>query len=283
MALRNTLKQAATPEETDIQDGFSGMIASTSSPARAPMNRPAFLLVITPLLILLAHDAAVLPHEFGHSFMAWALGIKSAPLAIHWGGTSLANVLLLVHIDENVDYAAALHAGDNWQVALVAFAGPGLANGGLYLASRWMMAKRIVRSPLATWCLFWFLFMNLANLFDYVPIRTFSPWDDVAHFRWATGVSPWVVYVIGGYAVLAAIIDFYRRVLPSSLNAGGLDQPVQRGSILLIATTLLFGYFAIPGFLVPDDVSHVIAGTSIMSIPVVLWATFASTVVRPGG
>ena len=215
--------------------------------------------------------------------MAWALGIKSDPLAIHWGGTSLANVLLLVHIDENVDYSAALHAGDNWRVALAAFAGPGLVNGGLYLASRRMLAKRPLRSPLATWFLFWFLFMNLANLFDYVPIRTFSPWDDVAHFRRATGVSPWVVYGIGGYAVLAAIIDFYRRVLPSSLNAGGLDEPVQRAGILLVVTLLLFGYFAIPGFLVPDDVSHVIAGTSIMSIPVVLWATFTSIIVRPRG
>jgi hypothetical protein len=282
MALRDALKRSVAPKEAAIQDGLRKWSSPMSSLARAPSDRPAFLLAITPLLILLAHDAAVLPHEFGHSFMAWALGIKSDPLVIRWGGTSLANMLLLVHIDENVDYSAALHAGKNWQVALAAFAGPGLANGGLYLASRWTLAKRPSRSPLATWCLFWFLFMNLANLFDYVPIRTFSPWDDVAHFRWATGVSPWVVYIIGGYAVLAAIIDFYRRVLPLSLNATGLDQPVQRAGILLIVTMLLFGYFAIPGFHVPDDVSHVIAGTSIMSIPLVLWATFPSIIVRPG-
>ncbi|MET0745836.1 MAG: hypothetical protein ABWY78_20865 [Microvirga sp.] len=256
-------------------------MGATSNPARALWDRPAVLLAVTPLLILLAHAAAVLPHEFGHSFMAWALGIKPDPLAIHWGGTSLVNVLLLVHIDENVDYAAALHAGDDWRVALVAFAGPGLANGGLYLVSRWMVGNRIVRSPFTAWCLFWFLFMNLANLFDYVPIRTFSPWDDVAHFRWATGVSPWAVYITGGYAVLAAVIDFYARVLPASLNACGLDQPTQRAAVVLVATMLLFGYFAIPGFLVPDDVSHVIAGTSIMSIPLVLWAMLTPRVLRP--
>src|SRR6516165_7582866 len=96
----------------------------------------AWLLASTPVVLLLTHYAAVLPHELMHSIVAWLLGIKANPLIIDWGGTSILNILLLIHIDENVDYTAALAAGKRWQVALIAFAGPGLANGGLYLLSR---------------------------------------------------------------------------------------------------------------------------------------------------
>ncbi len=252
----------------------------TLTQPRTLLDRPAFLLAATPLLILLSHYAAVLPHEFSHSIMAWLLGLKSDPLAIDWGGTSLLNILLLIHVDENVDYSTALDAGKHWQVALVAFAGPGLANVGLYLAARFVMAKRVLMSRFAIYCLLWLLFMNLANMFDYVPMRTFSPWDDVAHFRLATGVSPWVIYVVAGYAVLAAIIDFYRCALPASLDASGIQRPVPRACLLVLMTILLFGYFAIPAFRVPDEISHVMGGTSLMSIPVVIWASFAVVVWR---
>lgn len=101
-------------------------------------------------MLLLTHALAVLPHEFAHSIVAWLFGLKSNPLHIDWGGRSLLNILLLIHIDENVDYTAALHAGKDWQVALVAFAGPGLANGGLYLLSRRLIrSPRLARSPVA--------------------------------------------------------------------------------------------------------------------------------------
>jgi hypothetical protein len=258
----------------------AAMIETAPTPPRYLLDSPAFLLAATPVLILLAHYIAVLPHEFSHSFMAWALGLKSDPFAIDWGGTGLLNILLLIHVDENVDYSMALHAGRNWQVALVAFAGPGLANGSLYLTARLMMAKRLFTSPLLAYCLIWVLFMNLANLFDYVPIRTFSPWDDVAHFRLATGVSPWPIYIIGGYTVLAAIIDFYCRALPTSLDISGIVSVAPRAALLFLMTALLFGYFAIPAFRVPDEVSHVIGGTSVMSIPVVIWASFVLIVNR---
>ncbi len=41
-----------------------------------------------------------LPHEYAHSFMAFALGFKSHPLVIHFGGTNLFNLLPLTEIRE---------------------------------------------------------------------------------------------------------------------------------------------------------------------------------------
>jgi hypothetical protein len=76
----------------------------------AARTRTARLLAATPLVLLLTHYAAVLPHEFSHSVVAWVVGIKDQPGNVDWGGTSLLNVLGLVDIYENVDYRAALAA-----------------------------------------------------------------------------------------------------------------------------------------------------------------------------
>lgn len=238
---------------------------------RITQSTVTWLIVLTPIILLLTHYAAVLPHELSHSVLAWIIGIKDTPLNLDWGGDSLLNILLLIHIDENVDYPTALAAGKNWQVALVAFAGPGLINGGLYcLSRRFIFAPSIASRPIVAYVFFWFLFINLANLYDYIPIRVFAGDGDVHHFILATGISPWVVYVVGGDLVLWAIIDFYRVVLPRSLNVtvGGFQ--IARAIVLVVATGLLFGYFATPAFEEPDSVSIFMARTSVMIIPVVI-------------
>ena len=89
----------------------------------------AGFVVASLICILLAHYAAVLPHEYAHSFMAFALGYKSDPLVIHFGGTSIGNLVSLININEQVDYAAMFARGDGAAAALTGFAGPGLANG----------------------------------------------------------------------------------------------------------------------------------------------------------
>ena len=267
-------------------DALDPSAVDRARPAGAPLGadrRTAWLLAATPLVLLLTHYAAVLPHEFAHSVVAWLVGIKDQPGNVDWGGTSLLNVLGLVDIYENVDYRAALDAGRFWQVALVAFAGPGLANGGLYLLSRRFIASpRLADRPLAAYVLFWFLLMNLANLYDYVPIRAFAADGDVAHFRWGSGASPWLVYAVAGYLVLWAIIDFYWKVLPASLDVVGFAAPAARATVLVVATALLFGYFAIPGLLEPDPVSQFIARTSLLAVPAVVAANWRRVVGRDG-
>lgn len=240
--------------------------------------RVGWLLAATPVMALLAHYAAVIPHEFAHSIMAWLLGIKDQPGNITWGGTSLLNVLLLANIDENVDYQAALDAGKHWQVALTAFAGPGIANVSLFLISRSLITKPWFRTrPVAANFLFWFLLMNLGNMYDYVPMRVFVDQvdSDVYDFILGTGVSPWVIYVVGSYLVLWAIVDFYRNVLPLGLELSDFVTPMARGVTLVVATMVVFGYFANPSLLVGSDLRlQVLAATSIMAIPpiiILLW------------
>jgi hypothetical protein len=230
----------------------------------------------TPVLLLLTHDLAVLPHEFTHSFLAWILGIKSDPLDIDWGGTSIGNILLLLHIDENVDYQAALAAGDT-----VALSGPLLANGGLYLLFRWLIGRRAVRSrPVLSYAVFWLVVMNLANIWCYIPMRAFADDGDIRHFIWATDASPWLMYIIVGYLVVWGLIDFYHRVVPLALESATISPPPARAIVLIEATTVIFGYFAIPGFLESDPVSQVIAGTSALMIPPIVLLQWRRTVLQ---
>jgi len=45
---------------------------------------------------------AVLPHEFGHSLMAWMWGIKSDPWKITWGYGGIGDILPLLGVGEKV-------------------------------------------------------------------------------------------------------------------------------------------------------------------------------------
>ncbi|MDQ0643458.1 hypothetical protein [Microbacterium murale] len=240
------------------------------------------MLASTPLVLLVTHYLAVLPHEFTHSILAWALGIKENPWLIDWGGDSLLNILLLVHINENVDYHSALDAGKTFTVAVVALSGPVLANGGMFLIFRKLSTTAWVKArPFAAWIVFWFIVVNLGNLWCYIPIRAFAADGDFRHFIWATGASPWLLYVIVGYLVLWALIDFYRHVLPNALDTCGLLPTWPRAIVLVVSTCVIFAYFAIPGFLETDAVSLFIAGTSVMVIPPVILVTWRRVMATP--
>jgi hypothetical protein len=58
-----------------IVDAGGAILADSSPPSRSAW----WLLAATPAIVMLTHYAAVLPHEFGHSFMARITGVKSDP------------------------------------------------------------------------------------------------------------------------------------------------------------------------------------------------------------
>src|SRR5713226_6197420 len=134
--------------------------------SRPEMFSKAGFVVACLICILLAHYAAVLVHEYAHSFMAFALGYKSDPLVIHFGGKRVANLLLLININEQVDYAAMFARGDGPAAALIGFAGPGLANGTMYLLSLFLLRRPSVRRNVFHFMLvFWFNLMNVGNFY----------------------------------------------------------------------------------------------------------------------
>jgi hypothetical protein len=206
-----------------------------------------WLVGLTPMIMWLTHYLAVLPHEFSHSVVAWIVGIKPAPGNISWGGTSLWNITLLAHVDENVDYQAALAAGRNWEVAVTAAAGLMIGNALPYLVVRSLMFEgAFARSrPVWLYVVFWYLFFGAANLYDHVPTRMFSDDGDVAHFVEGSHIDRWWIYAIGTALVLWVIVDMYRSVLPRVLDFCGFgDLRAARALVLIATSAVRFGYFA---------------------------------------
>lgn len=238
------------------------------------------LILITPIFILLSHYLAVFPHEYAHSFMAWILGYKNNPLLLTYGGTSWNNLLLLANIDENVDYLRIYNAGYGYYVALIAFAGPGIANGLLFIISLYLLNKASVKkNAYLFYFLFWFNLMNLGNFYDYVPIRTFAKYGDVYNFVMGLNISPWLVYIVIGYLVAYLIWCFFTKTLISAYRYLAIFSISLRAALMLICVFILFGFFGgIIGILISSksvdytDISHFLTLTSFLMIPGVIVA-----------
>jgi hypothetical protein len=221
--------------------------------------------------ILLAHYAAVLPHEYAHSFMAFALGYESDPLVIHFGGTSVGNLISLINIDEQVDYTPMFARGDGRAAALVGIAGPGLANGLMYLLSLFLLRRPSVRRNVFLFMLvFWFNFMNVANFFDYVPIRTFASHGDIGHITQGLGLSPWLALVVLGIPTAIAMWFLFARTLPESLGRIAPASPFRQGFIVTLSVVIMFGYFGLAGFAGYGEPSHTLSVLSLCLIPIML-------------
>lgn len=233
----------------------------------------------TPLFILVSHYLVVFSHEYMHSFMAWFLGAKSNPLSLQYGGTSWLNILLLANIDENVNYNFLLSSGHGYQVALIAFAGVGIANALLYIISLFLLKNPEIKQRIFLYYfLFWFNIMNLGNFYDYVPIRTFVTHGDVYHFVKGLNVSPWIVYFIAGYAVALLIRQFFVKTLISAYIDLKITSITGKVALLSICVFILFGFFG--GFFYAfhlgsaaiGEIYYFLSMTSLLAIPGILAA-----------
>ncbi len=116
-------------------------------------------------------------------------------------------------------------------------------------------------------------FFNVANFYDYVPLRVFAD-GDIWHFDLGSGISPWVVYVIGGYLVLWAIVDLYRSRLPWILDVCEFEATGGRAVLLILVTGLLFAYYAVPALMYDNVATTLLSRTSLFLIPIVLLLTW---------
>jgi hypothetical protein len=231
------------------------------------------ILAVTLPFIILSHYVAVFPHEFTHSFFAWVLGYKPDPLNITYGGTGLSNLLLLSGIDENVDYEA-ISQNNPYHSALIALAGPSI-NVVLFFVSYWLLQKKQVHDrPYLYYFIFWFNLMNIANVFDYIPIRTFTPlnWNtDMSNVERGFNISPWVVYVGGGYFVLFIIWQFFSKTLIEAYVYLHLKLLWLRSFLMTAAVLVLFAYFSLAGLRGFGETSAFLSLTSRWICPAIIF------------
>lgn len=202
------------------------------------------IILLTPVFLLLSHYLAIFPHEYAHSFMAWILGFKNNPLALTYGGTSLNNLFLVSNVDENVDYLSIYNQGHHFAVALIAFAGPGIANGLLFIISYMLLQNQHIQQKANLfYFLFWFNLMNLGNFYDYVPIRTLTSHGDIFNLTTGLNISPWWIFIIVGYLVFYLIWQFFTKTLISVYKILSIKTTAGQASIMIISVLILFGFF----------------------------------------
>lgn len=95
--------------------------------------------LLCALQIWVAHGIAFFVHEYAHSFVATALGLKANPWVLHFGTPTFANIAILSQINENVDYAAIFAQGHGHLAALIGFAGFGIGNALFYFVCLWVL------------------------------------------------------------------------------------------------------------------------------------------------
>ena len=180
---------------------------------------------------------------------------------------------MLSDINENVDYANISGPA----AALIGFAGPGLANGTLYLVSLVLMRLPSVRaSALLSMLVYWFSFMNAANLYDYVPIRTFTAHADIGHITAGLGIPQWLALIVFGAPTAAAMWYLFTRTLPLALTRIGPSSPSRQAVIVTLSVVIMFGFFGLAGWSGYGAISHALSAGSLCLVPVMLilcWPT----------
>lgn len=240
-------------------------------------SKSIILILLTPIFILLSHYLVVFIHEYTHATAAWILGYKTTPLDIDYGGTSLSNLLLLSHINQDVDNSLIYSLGHPGHVALIAFAGPGIIILFFFLSFWLIQSMKTKRHPYLLYFLLFFNLWCLGGTYAYVPIRTFTPYGmmvDVLDIQQALHISPWIIYFFVGYLVIFMIWLFFSKSLVSIYAKIDITSTMGRASLMIVCVLILFGYCGLAGIVNHGEISHFISATSIFAIPgliVALW------------
>lgn len=226
----------------------------------------AFLFWITTILIILiAHHVMTFGHEWTHGLMAWLAGYKQNPFDIHYS----SNWITLWGIDEAVPYQKILADGNNGWVAAIAIAP--MIDGALFV----LLGLKLLSLPAVQkrWLLlsffYWWTLMELAEIYSYIPIRTFVKMDDIHNFIYATGLSPWVVFVIG---VPFVIWGLWKIIGKEEVRACIVKGRMNQFFFLFISLLIIFWYFSgLPFiFAYPQVAKNIFSWISLGMIPICL-------------
>ncbi len=216
-----------------------------------------------------AHALVFFAHEYAHSFVAWALGWKSDPLALHYPAPSLKVWLLQLGIDQNVDELRIFASGHAKQAALISAAGALFGNAVFTLSLGRLGYRSAQRRQRFGWALFfyWVTVASLGNLIDYVPVRTFTDGTDLLQDTFAVetglGWSPWKLLVIAGIPTLFAMVYFFARIQPGTLHWLFPESALRRGVVLLLTSFALFCFYGAAGWSDGGPVSHRFSALSV--------------------
>lgn len=218
--------------------------------------------LLTVAQLWIAHAFVFFAHEYAHSFMAWALGWKTNPLALNYAHPTLRVLLIQVGINQNVDELPIFASGHGAQAAMIRAAGVVIGNALLtYSLSRWgySVARRHASRGWALLC-YWVSVASIGNFIDYVPIRTFTDGTDLHQDMFAVekgfGWSPWTLLIVFGIPTLCALVYFFIRIEPATLRWVFPRSAARRAAMAVLSAFILFGFYGAAGLVDGGPVSH---------------------------
>jgi hypothetical protein len=230
-----------------------------------PGNSWIAFILLTAIVLWVAHVACFFPHEYSHSFSAWLLGWKSNPLALNYGYLNTGNLLAQFDIDENVDYAPIFASGHGYQAGFIALAGLFIGNFLLtYPLSRWGYNTSKKSSSLTEGFLcYWLIVGSIGNLIDYVPVRTFAIKGDIHTLVMGFNCSPWLVAISLGIPFAIILVHFIFWFAPRALHWLFPLSAGKRAVMVFLTAFVLFGFYGAAGWSEPDQTSHMMSVISV--------------------
>lgn len=226
-----------------------------------------YLPIITVFFIFLAHHSSMLLHEWTHGMFAWIFGYKKNPFDIYYGDWTLLNAW------ESIDYKAILGEGRGWIISIIAIS-PIILGGILYLAGILLLSVRKIQSKKILWYfLFWFTLSNLGQVFDYIPGRTFTQYQDgllrgdIGHFIQGINLSPWIVFLPGISFVVIGIIIFLIIEVPQLCVIMKISSS-RRKKYLMVVLIYFFSWYGMAGFQY-SFLSNIFCCLSILMVPII--------------
>ncbi len=176
--------------------------------------------IIVFISVIFSHAIDFFLHEFAHSFTAWAMGWKDNPFALNYGQPTIDNILMQQQIDENVHYAAIFASHSGIQGALIAAAGPLIANGGGSIICGYILCI-LGKQPLQTfwrrtcmWFFTWLMAFNVFNVWSYAPLRALSSHGDMALIAEGLGIPSWFIFLSATGFAFWLVHWYVRNILP---------------------------------------------------------------------
>jgi hypothetical protein len=216
------------------------------------------LLILLLAQLWLAHAFVFFAHEYAHTFTAWLLGWKSSPFDLHVPPSSPTVWLIQMGIDQNVDEAPIFASGKGSHAAIIALAGALLGNALITLPLSRLTYAHAKRHALRGWAMlaFWVCTASVGNLFDYVPIRTFTLGGDMGSVQRGFEWSPWTVLVVFGIPTALVLGYFLFRIVPATLKWLFPESASQRALIAIVTAFVMFAFFGAAGWAEGGPISH---------------------------
>ncbi len=200
--------------------------------------------ILTCILVVIAHAAAYLTHEYSHTTVAWLLGWMQNPLALDYGKPTLYNLLFLGDVGDNVQYGPIFAAGHGAAAAVIALSGTFIGNAALYfLLYRIAGLTSLASRPPALSAVYWLAVMCAGNVWGYVPIRAITTHADIAIAAKGLGLSVWVLFPVLIVPSLYVAWHFFRKMVPRFSGKIARDAIGRQALVIALTAYWFFAFF----------------------------------------